>query len=339
MKTYVLRSVFLLLAFATLAALLPIARAQSCQTSTDLNDATRTAITTAGQRYFDLTEKGDVSSLRQNSVPSLASDFSGVESVVKDHQQDLAGAQATPKIFLLEVDGSAPLPHGEFLCGVFGSAGQTANSAAFYLDNLAPGKYAVVLFDATTPKARTNLSFILQQAGADWKLAGLYLKPAQLAGHDSAWFAARAHEYKSKGQVHNAWLYAVEARSLLAPVPFMSTQATDKLDSDAQSLQPPDMPANGKPADLISGSPGAGTTYKLTEIFPAVVGTDLDLIVKYQATDVSNTNQAYASNVAVIKALVTKYPELKDAFTGIIARATEPSGRDYGTLLAMKDIK
>jgi hypothetical protein len=338
MITPCLRFVFFALALAGSSTV--TATAQSCQTSNDLDDATRTAITSAGRRYFDMAAKGDAASLRQNAVPALASDFSGVESAIKEHQQDLAGAQTKSKVFQLEVEGTdgkdnAPMPHAEFLCGVFGANGQTANSAAFYLDNLAPAKYAVVIFDATTPHAHTNFSVILQQMGTDWKLAGVYVKAAQLAGHDSDWFAARARDYKSKGQVHSAWLYAVEARSLLAPVPFMSTQATDKLDADVQSLQPPDIPANGKTTDLASGT----TTYKLIAIFPAAVGNDLDLIVKYQAADVSNTNQAYASNVAVMKALIAKYPELRDAFAGVVARATDPSGRDYGTLLAMKDIK
>jgi hypothetical protein len=61
--------------------------------------------------------------------------------------------------------------------------------------------------------------------------------------------------------------------------------------------------------------------------------------VKYQAADVSNTNQAYQNNIAVMKALVAKYPELREAFAAVVARAMDPSGRDYGTLLAMKDIK
>jgi hypothetical protein len=43
--------------------------------------------------------------------------------------------------------------------------------------------------------------------------------------------------------------------------------------------------------------------------------------------------------MAVMKALITKYPELRDAFAGIVARAVDPSGRDYGSLLPMKDIK
>ena len=73
------------------------ARAQSCQTASDLDEATRTSITTVGQRYFSMIAKSDTASLRQASMPSLASDFSGIETTIKDHQQDLAGAQAMVK--------------------------------------------------------------------------------------------------------------------------------------------------------------------------------------------------------------------------------------------------
>jgi hypothetical protein len=40
-----------------------------------------------------------------------------------------------------------------------------------------------------------------------------------------------------------------------------------------------------------------------------------------------------------MKALIAKYPEFRDAFDGVVARATETSGRDYGTMLPMKEIK
>ena len=316
------------------AALLPLsARAQSCQTSSDLDDATRTAITAAGQRYFGMAVKNDVASMRQNAIPSLASDFSGIEATVKDHERDLAAAQATLKgIFVL--DGSTPSPHAEFYCGVFGKSGQTSNSAVFYLDNLPAGKYGVVLFDANSPQGRTMFSLILQQVGTDWKLGGLYVKSAHVAGQDSEWFLARAREYKAKGQMHNAWFFYTQARLLVSPLPFMGTLATDRIADEAQSVQPSDLPV-GKTVDLPAGT----ATYKLISIFPQPVANDLDLIVKYQAADISNSNQTYQGNVAVIKAIATKYPEVRDAFAAIVARAVDPSGHDYGTLLAMKDIK
>jgi hypothetical protein len=312
------------------------AGAQTCQTSAELEDATRTAITTAAQKYFAMAVSGNAASLRQNAIPSLASDFSGIEATVKEHQPDLSGAQAAVKSsFLLDASGVAPIPHAEFYCGVFGKNGQTANSAAFYLDNLPAGKYAVVLLDATSAKGKTMFSEVLQQSGTDWKLGGLYIKPAQIAGHDSDWFLARAREFKTKGQLHNAWFYYQQARSLISPLPFMSTLATDKLYDESAASQPTDLPAGGKTANLPAGA----ATYKLTAVFPEVVGNDLDLIVRYESANVSNTNLAYQDNVNVMKALVTKYPEVRDAFAAVVARAVDQTGHDYGTLLAMKDIK
>lgn len=325
--------------WAILAVLLSFswrARAESCQTSGDLDEAPRSAITAASQRYFAMVIKGDTASLRQNAVTDLASNFSGIEASVKDYQPDLIGAEASAKsAFLLDAEGSAPNPRAEFYCGVFGKNGQTSGSAVFYFDNLPPGKYAIALLDANAAKARTSVSLILQQAGTDWKLAGLYLKPAQVAGHDADWFVTRARECKTKGQLHNAWFFYLQARSLISPLPFMSTLATDKLYDEFQKTQPADVPANGKIVDLAAGT----ATYKLTQLYPEAVGNDLDLIVKYQAPDVSNTNMAYQGNVAVIKALVTKYPEVRGAFVAVVARAVDSNGRDYGTLLAMKDIK
>lgn len=311
------------------------ARSQSCQTSSELEDAMRTSITSAGQRYFDMAAKGDVASLKQNAIPTLASDFSAVETTVKDHQKDFAGAQGTVKsVFLLEVEG-APAPHAEFYCGVFGKNGQTSGSAAFEFDNLPPGKYAVVLVDATSPQGRSMFTLILQMIGAEWKLGDLYIKPAQVAGRGSDWFLARAREYKTKGQTHNAWFFYLVARNLISPLLRMSTLATDNLYDESQSVRPADLPFDGKTVDLAAGA----ATYKVTTIFPEVVGNDLDLIVKFQAADISNTNQAYQNDVAVIKAVVAKFPEVRDAFAAVVARAVDPTGRDYGAMLPMKDIK
>jgi hypothetical protein len=310
--------------------------AENCVAASDMDPAARTALLSAGQRDFDFIAKDDAASLRQNAIPSLASDFSGIETTVKDNQSALAGSKATARPpFLLEADGTAPIPRAEFYCGVFGRNGQTGDSAAFYLNNLPPGKYAAVIFDAPSSKGAYTVSLILQQIASDWKLGGLYIKAAQTGGHNSDWFLTRAREFKGKGQAHNAWLYYLEARSLISPLPFMSTAATDKLFDESQKAQPADWPADGKTVGLSAGT----TTYKLVDLFPEVVGNDLDLIVKYQVADVSNTNLAYQSNIAVMKALLAKYPELRDAFVAVVSRGVDPSGRDYGTLLAMKDIK
>jgi hypothetical protein len=301
-----------------------------------MDAATKTALENAGRRYFDMTSKGDVFSLKQNAIPSLASNFTAIETAVIDNKAAFSGAQAAPRPpFLLKAEGNAPLPHAEFLCGVFGATGQTRDSAIFVLNGLPPGTYGVVILDVTGAKGPYTLSFILQQMGADWKLGGFYAKAAEVAGHDAPWYLQQARQYKAKGQLHNAWLYFQQARSLISPLDFMTTLQTDKLYDEMQAAKPNDVPGAGAPADLVAN----GKTYKLSAMFPLAVGNDLDLIVKYELPDISNNTQTFQDNMTVIKALVTKYPELREAFAGVVARAVEPSGRDYGSLLAMKDIK
>ena len=321
----------------TLVFLIAVAApAQTCYTSEDIDPATHTALWNTAKHYFDMVSKGDCPTLRQNAIAGLAADFSGVENAVKDNQENFSGTSATPRQpYLLKAEGTTPLPKAEFLCGVFGPNGQTANSAEFVIPNLQPGNYAIAILDVSTAKGPFTVSFVLQQQGNDWKLGGFYVKDAQIAGHDGNWFADKARTLKGKGQTHNAWLYFLEARELMVPLPFMYTQATDKLYDESDNVKPSDLPVGGNAVDLAAG----GKTYKLTAVFPMPLGKDFDLVVKYQVADVSNTAQTFQENSAVMRALVAKFPELRDAFDGMVARAVEPSGKDYGSLLPMKDIK
>jgi len=296
----------------------------------------RSALETAANHYFEMAARGDVGALKQHSIAAVAANFAGIEVAVKENQDAFAAAQATVRPpFLLAAEGPEPLARAEFLCGVFGKSGQTKDSAVFVLNNLPPGKYGVTILDVSGGKTAMTLTLVLEQAGPDWKLAGFYAKSAQAAGHDGAWFSQRARDFKAKSQNHNAWLYDREAIVLSAPVDFMSTLATDNLYDELQAVQPADVPSNGSTVEISA----AGKRYRLTEIFPLAAGNDLDVVVKYQAADVSDTARTFQENTVVIKALITKYPEFRDAFAGVVARAVDPSGHDYGTLLAMKDIK
>jgi hypothetical protein len=155
-------------------AISTVSRAESCLAAGDMDAATRNALTGTGTRYFNYIAAGDAAALKQNAIPSLTADFSAIETVVKDNQAALVGAKAEARLpFLLEVDGTAPVAHAEFFCGVFGKSGQTRDSAAFYLDNLAPGKYGVVILDAPSAKGAHTVSMILELQGTDWKLGGL----------------------------------------------------------------------------------------------------------------------------------------------------------------------
>jgi hypothetical protein len=114
----------------------------------------------------------------------------------------------------------------------------------------------------------------------------------------------------------------------------MSTQMTDQLYDESEALKPTDLPVDGHEIDLAAGS----KSYRLTSMFPLPVGQDLDLVVKYQAKDVSDNAKTFQENMEVMRALVSKFPEFRQAFDGLVARAVEPSGKDYGSLLPIKDL-
>jgi hypothetical protein len=318
-------------AVALIFGLLTPLHSQTCLTASDMDEPSRNALVSTAQRFFDMAVRGDAASLRQNAIASLASNFAGIEAAIKDNQVTLSGTKATVRPpFLLKIEGNAAVERAEFLCGVFGANGQTADSTVFVIPNLPPGNYAVVISDVGTGKGPYTVSFVLQQEGGTWKLGGYYVKAVHARGHDGMWYADQARQFKTKGQMHNAWFYNLQAREMLVAVPFMSVLMTDKLYDEFQNLRPADLP----PFDLAL----TGKTAHVTSLFPLAVGSDLDVVVKYQTASVADTGKTFQDNVAVMKALLVKFPELRDAFDGVVARGVETSGRDYGTLLSIKEI-
>ena len=72
-------------------------QAQTCFTGSDMDASTRTALVNTGQKYFNFASQGDVASLRQNAIPSLAANFAGIESAVIENKPALSGGSATPR--------------------------------------------------------------------------------------------------------------------------------------------------------------------------------------------------------------------------------------------------
>jgi len=323
----------LALLFLLLTLVLPRAVAETLLSASEMDEPTRSALERTARQFFDYASQGDVFDLKQAAIGSLAANFASVEGVVVDQKPIYSGAQPTVRAsYLLEAPSGTPLARAEFLCGVWA----TSSWASFAINNLPSGRYGVVIQDLSTRKGKFALTLVLRQEGGAWKLAGYYSKPEEVDGHDSQWFLTKAREYKTKGSRLNAWFYYLTAWDLAAPVDFMSTRALDKLSDEMDSVRPADLPTGDHPLALAASG---GRSYQVIYLSALPAGNDLHLLVKYRMADVSNTQQMFDENMAVIRAIVGRYPEFREAFDGVVARATEPSGRDYGTLLAMKDVK
>jgi len=311
-----------------------LASAQTCYTSADMDAGARSAVQSAAQRYFSMVQAGDYAGLRAAAIPSLSTNFGGIERAIADRQKDLQGAQGnTTGVYLLDASSAtAPFERAEFFCGIFNSP----DRVTFVIPNLPGGKYAAALMTASGGAHPLNVNFILQQNGGSWQVAGLYMTPQTLGGHDMNWFLQQARAYHQQGSNFTAFMYYWEAWNLAVPVPFQYTPQRDKIADEMQAAKPANFPTIENPMTLSAG----GKTYRVTSLFPEAVGNDLDVIVKYEAvSDLSNTAAAFSDNTTVIKALLTQYPGLRNAFAGVVARAVGPNGADYGTMLAMKDVK
>ncbi len=193
----------------------------------------------------------------------------------------------------------------------------------------------MVIQKVSGDKDPVTLTMILQEMGGSWKLAGYYPRLNAIGGHDGDWYLTQARQYKAKNQMHDAWFYYLTAWDLLAPVNFMSNPQLDKIAQEMETARPADLPSQQSPMNLSAN----GKVFKITELAPVPVGNDLNLRVRYDSADASNSAVAFQDNMAVIKGVVAKYPELREAFSAVIARAVDGSGHEYGSLLAMKDVK
>ncbi len=305
---------------------------ETCTSGSDLDPATRSTVEQSAKRLLSLAAQGDVFNLKQSAVPAIAQNFAGIQQAVVDNKASLAGGQAVIRdTYVLDAAGNtATLPRAEFFCGVF----NTPDRVAFLFNNLPTGKYAIVIQDVRGPSPIV-LSLVLQEMAGAWKLAGFYAKPLESNGHDGKWYWDQAKQFAAKGQKHNAWLYFLEARELMAPLPFMTSGALDKLYDDTQAANPGDLP--GQAAVNITGADGK--TYRMTAFFPIGEKDRFLLIVRHEVPNAADTAAALQANMALIKAVVTKWPELRDAVTAIVARAQDSAGHDYGSLVNVSEIK
>lgn len=307
------------------------AAAQTCSTRHDMDPGVKAALERAALNYWNLSAQGNTAALQQAAIPEIQGDFAGIAKSAQDYAPKFRQAQPTVRdVFLLVAEGSAPIAEARFYCGVVNSPGRYVE---FFIPNLPPGRYAVAVVDGKAPEGLNTLTVIMREDLGQWKLAGYYPKPGHIKGHDLAYYLNKAREFRAAGQNHNAWFYYLTVRYMAAPVDFMATSAIQKLEQEAQKVRPGDLPTD-QPLPFSAD----GKTFPITSIEPVPTGDQFHLVLRYNWPDISNTGQIHVQNLALIRAFVARYPEYKNGFDGVVARAVDPSGRDYGSLMSMQEL-
>jgi hypothetical protein len=304
--------------------------AVSCTTQAQMTEAERTALMQAAHNLASAVQSGNASAVQALTIAKVKAQFDPIANTIEQTSPLLAGATITIDA-LYGLDASDLKTAAEdtvFYCGV-------ANSPVHVdvtIPQLPQGQYALALVHATGVKQPQQMAFLLQKNG-DWQLAGLFVKPLLLAGHDSVWYWSKARAFNQKNQKWNAYFYYTTAAYLAAPADFMTSANLDKLNQEAQGAKPEGLPGT-QPMVITTGS----NTFPVSEMHTDGSLGGLDLVLRYSTAETGDPVATRARNLELMKATLQAHPELRDGFHGLWVFAEAPGQRPYGNELAMSEI-
>ena len=322
-----------ILALAPLASAMQ-AHAVSCTTQSGLKPDERRAILETGNALAaDITSQ-KLDALQAALLPSIAGDWDGMKSVAQSTIPLLQGGTIEwGNAYLLDATDLKAPADSQFFC----TNADSQVTITINLRSLPPGKFALLLGDATGAPLAGQLALILgqdnsAQGHAQWKLGGIFAREGSLDGHDGVFYWSEARKYAAAHQEVSAWLAYDTARWLLIPVDFLSSPHFEKLNSEQQSGT---NPANSMPL-TVSGD--GGKSWKITRLRIDPTLHHADIALTYESTGLTDPTAARAEAVAVMSALLKLHPGIREHFHGLWAYAEKDGRQNYAIELAMHDI-
>lgn len=312
------------------------AHAASCTTQSQMTAPQRTALSGEARTLLVQMQNGDTQGLRSNTISAVANDFSGIASSVQYLKPLIQNAAVTvDNLYILDASTQpSAVARSDFYCG--------QPVVAVNLTNLPPGTYALTILHATGVPQPQQVSLILANAGAGqgdkWMLAGLFIKPMVMAGHDGLWYWTSARDYAQKNMDWNASLYYRIAMDLLNPLDALSSPNREKLEHEMDKVKSASLP--GPNPTLLTA---AGQNYSVTDIGTTTAFGGLDLDVHYtpdaaQASQLHDPPAARLQVVNVMTALLEQHPEIHQAFHGIWVHADQGQSSLFALDLPMDGI-
>jgi hypothetical protein len=312
------------------------ARAVSCTTQSQMTEADRSLLTDSAKSLAAMVQAGNTAGLKAKTIPSVAEHFDPIAAAVESAAPLIErGAVTVDSLYLLDsTDLKSTEDNTQFFCG-----GANAHEVVFTIPQIPPGSYALAVLRVTGVDSPQSITLILARdspKATQWKLAGAFIHGLTSAGHDGVWFWNQAREFVKKGQKWNAYFYYQTAASLLTPVYFLSSPNLDKLLKEQAAIAPSGLPTGTQPM-LVNGS--GGQNFSIQDMHTDSSLGGLDLVINYQASDISDPVAARTRNVALMKTILAEHPELRDGFHGLWAYANAPNQQPFANELSMDQIR
>jgi hypothetical protein len=308
-------------AAAALALLsLPVAGlAATCTMQDEMQPQDRNALAAAGARLSDAIASGDTATVKTALLPAEASAWDGIRSAVEQAAPLTTGGHVQFRdAFLLDAPGQSGPADTEFFCT---NAGGSMN-ITISMQNLPPGRYAVLLADALGAPLAGQLGIILgwDKGSSTWMLAGLSVRPGALDGRDGTWYWKRARGF-AKVDPWSAWFSYDIAAYLLLPVDFLSSPNLQRLRQEQEQITP--SPRNTLPLSLPDGD----RTWKIDAVNLDTSLHEPDLGIAYESTGVTDPAALRTEATAVMTAFLKTQPGIRANFHGLWAYAVKNGQR------------
>ncbi len=304
-----------------IAALLIMAPAAgfgaSCTSQAALAPEVRGTLASIGEQLSDAVVRQDTSALQSVLLPALSGQWDGIRDAVEGAAPLVKGGKVQLRnMYLLDASTLTAPSDTQFFC----SNANGSMTVTISMRALPPGKYALILSDASGAPLAGQMGFVLvwdATGTSGWKLGGFSARQGDFGGHDAVWYWTRARELAKSNLPWAAWYTYEAARYLELPVDFLSSPNLDKLAQEQQQIK-------GAPAeDAFPYSVTSGDrTWKIDGVRLDASLHEPDLGVSYESTGSTDPAVLRTEAIAVLGALLKAQPGLRENFHGMWAYAS-----------------
>ncbi|MGC2636784.1 MAG: hypothetical protein WA294_06375 [Acidobacteriaceae bacterium] len=317
--------------------LIPGAFGEPCTTQGQMTESQRSDFSRVARMLVSDVQNGDLQGLRNDTLPAVAADFSGIANSANALKPLIQQAGLTvDALFSFEAAAASAGSQGvQFFCTPSGSS----MTVVLNFSGLPAGKYVLAIVHATGVPKPQQISLILAQ-GTDgqWKLAGIFSKPMMLAGQNGVWYWSRARQFAQRREDWAAYFYYQIATFLVEPDDFVSSPNVDKLRREASQIHPQNLPGDQPVTIYANGMP-----FQVTHVDTSADLGPLDFVIHYnpnptQAAELRNPVQARQQVLALMTGMLTTHPGLREAFHGLWVYADAGQATAFALELPMNQI-
>jgi hypothetical protein len=291
--------------------------ATSCTSQAEMNPQDRASLASAAQRLAVAVVQQDTATIQASLLPAVAQQWDAIRGAIEQGAPVVKGGQPQlNSMYLLDATANTAPADAQFFC----SNADGSMTVTITLSNLPPGKFAVVQAyvmgspAGAAPGIIGQIAFILGLDSNQWRLGGVFVRPAMFGGHDGVWYWQRARELARSDSPWAAYYCYQAARYLLLPVDIISSPNLEKLQQEQAQI---------KGAPVFPHPVTAGDrTWKIDEIRFDPALREADLGVTYESAGVTDPAAQRTEAIAVLGALLKSQPALRQAFHGLWAYAS-----------------